>query len=307
MILQRTFIFTMLLGALFFNSQAQNDKKINETYDNLTAVHIKGSFCTVTAEGVDGTTLSIKGEISGSGSDNYSINYHVENGKLEVEVKSHKKNKWGWNNSLRGNIDVKVPKSVAVMIHNSSGNIYAKKLESSQEIELRASSGNIDAQQVTAALHVTASSGNIDLEQITGATKIKTSSGNQRVNQITGNVTSVASSGNTRFSDITGNLDALTSSGDIQLSNTKGACKLKASSGDIRGKGIHLEDHANIRTTSGSVNLDFANDMKELSFELTASSGNLRVAGEKSDRKLLLKQGSIQVKGVSSSGSQTYN
>ena len=67
-----------------------------------------------------------------------------------------------------------------------------------------------------------------------------------------------------------------------------------------------MKSDSRFRTSSGDIEIEFDNDMSDLSFDLEASSGDLSVDGRRSDRSLYIKEGDIWIKGVSSSGSQKY-
>jgi len=64
------------------------------------------------------------------------------------------------------------------------------------------------------------------------------------------------------------------------------------------------------KTSSGDIHINFLNEMKELSFDLKSSSGDLLVEKNNiknsSDKSLVVGQGPILVRGVSSFGDQSY-
>lgn len=301
----RTIFITLLFLSFGISSYAQEgEQTLKESFNQVKSVLLKGSFCNIEVEGIAGDKAEVFAEIKGSGADRFRIEHQFQNGELEIWVTNQKKNFWGGN--LKGMITVKVPKAVALEIDNSSGNVLVKNLEGGEKLVLGASSGNVEASDIHRDLTATTSSGNIELSKVTGHVKVRSSSGNQHLADIGGGVKSIASSGNVRIAHTQGMVDVYTSSGDVTLNDTAGGLKLKTSSGDVKGTEVLLKENADVKTTSGSVKIDFSNALSEMSFELTASSGSLRVGGDKSDRKLLLKQGGVLVRGVSSSGNQTY-
>jgi hypothetical protein len=48
------------------------------------------------------------------------------------------------------------------------------------------------------------------------------------------------------------------------------------------------------------------NREEELSFDLEAGSGNLRAAGNSGEDELFVRKGNIMIKGISSSGNQSF-
>jgi DUF4097 and DUF4098 domain-containing protein YvlB len=202
-------------------------------------------------------------------------------------------------------IDISIPKNIEVTAANSSGDLKVKNL-SGKSINLRASSGDVDAENLEGDLSITASSGDLTLNNLKGDLSGRTSSGSQEFRNVTGDISTVASSGDIEIEKSNGKLDALTSSGGISLKDTEGFVTVKTSSGDIEGNNVMLNESSNFKTSSGDIDIDLKNDIESLSFYLKASSGSLRAGNNKADKKLLLSNGKIKIDGISSSGSQNY-
>jgi hypothetical protein len=81
---------------------------------------------------------------------------------------------------------------------------------------------------------------------------------------------------------------------------------LQASSGKIHGEQITLTGNSSFRTSSGSIDYDFTNDIDELKFELESSSGQIVAGGTSAKGTVITGNGDILVKGKSSSGRQSY-
>ena len=90
----------------------------------------------------------------------------------------------------------------------------------------------------------------------------------------------------------------------------KGALGIGTSFGNIVGKDITLVNNSEFKTSSGSINMEFKNEMKDLRFDLAASSGRMLVEKDNikniSDHTLMVGNGKILVKGVTSFGNQNY-
>ena len=69
---------------------------------------------------------------------------------------------------------------------------------------------------------------------------------------------------------------------------------------------MELTGDAYFKATSGDVEIDFVNDLGDLSFDLTATSGNLDVGRRSGEKKLYINRGGYKIVGVTSSGNQEY-
>ncbi len=299
----RLLVFALVLFG--FQSFAQQDviSKIDVNYSDVKELKVRGSFCDVNIEGTSGNSATVKGNITGRNVE-VEIKHSFSGGVLEVWVEKDEKG-WKWNNNLRGVIDISIPKNAEVNGATSSGDLKVRNLDG-KSISLRASSGDVDAENLVGDLDITASSGDLTVEGLKGDLSSRTSSGSQEFRNITGDITTVASSGDIEIEKSNGKIDALASSGRISLRDTKGFATIKTSSGDIDGKNVMLTESSDFKTTSGDIDIDLKNDIESLSFYLKASSGSLKAGENKADRKLILSNGNIKVDGISSSGSQRY-
>ncbi len=325
----------ILLGISHIQAQDVLDQ-VSEKYSNITAVEVEGSFCSVTVVGSSGSDVDFKGEVIGNERYNIKIRHNVSGGTLHVWIDrpnlvSNVKGKLEFivpvntnidvNNSS-GSISVENIGQVAVGLKASSGSIRARNIDSSLTAE--ASSGSIsladikgDARAVTSSgshkhsniagnLKANASSGSLKVEGIGGEAELGTSSGSQSVNLIAGNLYTKASSGSIKINGVTGDVKANTTSGSISLNQVTGAVSLESSSGEQRGTNIKLTGHSKFKSSSGSISMQLVNDVEELSFALSASSGSLNAKGSSGRKRLVFDRGPIKVSGVSSSGSQSY-
>ena len=90
------------------------------------------------------------------------------------------------------------------------------------------------------------------------------------------------------------------------MTNVDGKLDVETTSGSIRGESVSLDGDSFFESSSGSINIELDNDISSMSFDLKASSGGLRVGSNRSDDRLIIKRGGIQITGRSSSGSQSY-
>ena len=271
--------------------------------EGIKEVEVRGSFCDVSVKGYSGQTLYFEGRVSGSSGRNYAIRYDRDGSFLKIWVESPRNN-WGYT---RGQLDLKVPSDIEVIVDNSSGDVLAEDL-SGRTIKLEASSGDIEANDIGNDLDLETSSGDIELTGLKGNLTSKSSSGDQRLRDINGDVEGRSSSGRISLEDVVGDIVAETSSGGIDLDGFRGGLKLESTSGSLDGDEIELTANSSFRSSSGSIDMELINDIESLNFDLDASSGSLRVGDRRaSDRYIDRRGGGIEIKGISSSGSQRYS
>lgn len=289
---------------LTFSCSAQEQFIVNAefSYSGVKELDIKGIFCEVKIKAGGGNGLSCSGDIKGSSKekDQFKI-MHNQNGstvKVWIEAPNNLEN-------IDGQLTFTVPKNVNLFVHNNSGNITVEGLKG-DKFTLETSSGSISIKNIQTNPHLSASSGNIKVLNLTGNLDVKTSSGRQNLLDIKGNILTVASSGKTRINNIKGNINANCSSGGIYLENTSGSLKLRTSSGGIEGISVMLTGDSELQSSSGKIKIKLKNALKDLSFDLTSSSGLIFVWGKQYKKNYQKQDGKILIKSVSSSGRQIY-
>ncbi|MCZ4694332.1 hypothetical protein DWB61_04465 [Ancylomarina euxinus] len=313
-----------LVGILFMpfysNSQtiyAEADTK----YDGIERVEVEGRFADVKILGTGEDGVELKGIIRGKlrGSNDFEIKHRQEGTVLKVWIEAPR--------SIMGRFEAqlsfKVPYSMDVDITNSSGDIYIEEIVAEQ-MKLKATSGDIVIKNVESLLTTTTTSGDLEINYLKGAISATSTSGNQKFNHIRASVSTVATSGDLLFFDVVGDLSTRTTSGDLQFEGIDGSLSnvstsgnliinkaktrldLLTTSGDISGDEIELIGDSKFKSTSGDISIDFANDLDGMSFDLRASSGDLRAGRHSAEGKLYMKHGDVWVYGHSSSGDQNY-
>jgi hypothetical protein len=301
------------LSLLFAINQtnAQNTiDQVDTSYDGVSKLIIKGSFCDVSVMGSNNESkVMFVGKITGTENNKeYKIMHRQSGNTLEVWIDRPERN-WnmGWNN-LNGKLDFKVSAKIDLIINNSSGDVIAENL-SGNICEVSATSGDVKAINIGTNLKIVATSGDIKTENVQGEVRARTTSGNQQINTVTGRIEADATSGDIRIGNCEGNVEATTTSGEIDMQNAKGLMSLRSTSGNIEGKDVTLTGDATFKSTSGTIEIRLKNNMKDLTFDLEATSGNLRAGEIRADRRLFVKngEGNIKIRGVSSSGNQSYS
>ena len=198
-----------------------------------------------------------------------------------------------------------VPMAAELDIKTSSGSIDVAGI-SSDRVKLKASSGDVELRNSSGKIDASTSSGNIDIESSNGKKDLSSSSGNISVTDSEGAITADSSSGTHSYDGIFGNIAAESSSGNIKTTNCEGVLELRASSGDLQGNVVTITDDSSFRTSSGSVDFDFANDIDDFAFELKSSSGSISVGRTQAKGNVSTGNGDINISGKSSSGRQSY-
>jgi DUF4097 and DUF4098 domain-containing protein YvlB len=199
----------------------------------------------------------------------------------------------------------RIPMKTDVAVTNSSGSVAVEGLTPSR-INLEVSSGKIRLKDITARLDVKSSSGSIEIEAYDGIKNISSSSGTITVSDSDGDIAADSSSGKHDYRKIIGSIAAHSSSGKIMVSDSEGTVELRSSSGSLGGSALSITGNSAFQTTSGSINIDFSNDIDDFTFKLESSSGMITVAGIRAKGDVATGSGKIQITGISTSGSQKY-
>ncbi|MEQ9404015.1 MAG: DUF4097 family beta strand repeat-containing protein [Cyclobacteriaceae bacterium] len=272
---------------------------------NVNEVRIEGSFCDVYVE--RGDRNYVTGVIKGKGEKgDYTFDTEITGSTLVVKVIRKDRRSWKGYNLSESKIELTIRDGVKLDIDNSSGDIYVTGL-STDDSKIEATSGDITLKRIQADIEVETSSGDISIDQLTGALEIQSTSGDQRIYNTDGDIDSRASSGDITISNFNGKMEMETTSGDVDIRGGIGILNVQTTSGNIEGDDIDLKGDAYFRASSGDVEIDFLNDLSEMSFDLTATSGNLSVGNKSGEKKLYIDRGGYKVTGVTSSGNQEYD
>ena len=299
-------LIASLLTISIFPLVAQNIlAKAELEAENVEEVRIEGSFVDVYVN--TGDKVYFKGIIRGSGDEgDYNFDTDIQGKTLVVRVERRRDNRSWRNYKLNeSRIDLTITDGVELDIDNSSGDIYVANLRASNS-KLEASSGDITLKSIVANLNVETSSGDIEIDGLTGDSDIESTSGDQEIYNSKGNIETRASSGDITIAGFNGKIKAQATSGDIELKKGVGAVKVRTTAGNIDGYGIELNNNAYFDATSGRIEIDFDNDLNDLSFDLTATSGDLEVGDRSGEKRLVIERGGYKVIGTTSSGDQEY-
>jgi len=274
--------------------------------ENVDEVRIEGSFVDVYIK--KGDRVYFSGIIEGNGEeDDYRFETDIIGSALVVKV-VNTRNKYNWRNRriTKSRIDVTITEGVKLDIDNSSGDVHVANLRA-PESTIKASSGDITLRSIVTNLELETSSGDIDVDGLIGDSRVESTSGDQRLLGLKGNMRTRASSGDITVSKFEGSLSIEATSGDIQIRGGKGTLDVRTTSGEIEGDDILLTGDATFDATSGDIEMDFENDLSELSFDLRATSGDLEVGNRSAEKRLMIDRGGYKITAETSSGDQEYD
>lgn len=197
-----------------------------------------------------------------------------------------------------------------VDISSTSGNIVAKNI-TGQHCNVVSRYGHIDLNTISAKVTIESSSGNVKLTDIIGDIKIDATYGRQNLSHIIGKVVTFSRSGDISITQLQGDLELESSYGNVNLNDCKGKVKITMTSGNLNAWKLELVDALDIYSKYGNVKIQLENNVKDLSFELFAPSGKLKVSkgdvnNTSEDSRLIIKNGKIQIKCYTASGSQEF-
>jgi DUF4097 and DUF4098 domain-containing protein YvlB len=199
----------------------------------------------------------------------------------------------------------RVPHECEVKIKNTSGEVRVERI-ASREIQIQSTSGNIDIRRTSADLQLSSSSGKIWIEGCHGNKDLRASSGNITVHDSEGDLKVETSSGKQAYDGIKGDISAHSSSGELSITKHEGGLNLESTSGKQTGRDIRITKDSSFRTSSGKIDFAFINGIEDFTFDLTSSSGKIRVGSTNAKGRVVTGNGKILIKGKSSSGGQIY-
>ena len=158
--------------------------------------------------------------------------------------------------SVSVSFKITAPQSVEVKFKTGSGNIKVSEVEG--EVTADAGSGGLKISKCKNALDLQTGSGEITVAECEGSVNADSGSGGIRLQKNIGAAVLHTASGKIRVTGIEGALEATSDSGGITVRNSVGALDLHALSGRISADLQSLMDHANFKTSSGSINVKVA-------------------------------------------------
>jgi|GEM_PF-5974586 len=322
-------------SAVNYETTDSSSSKRDTIFKGITKIEISGEFFDVDVKVhsqpdvlfYEEHSVSVKGAHSKISKYNVVTEKKDSTLKIYIDAEDHRGIMIVGSISISGMMALTVPEGTEVIVHNVSGNVKLNGLKG-KKAEVHTSSGDIGIDNISGPLNMQSVSGDIRIKSCKGNVVMTSSSGDQYVENLEGNFTTQSVSGNLHFTNVKGNANLASSSGDqvlsgiegnihasavsgnITVNDCKGDLTLNTSSGNLTGKNNRLSTGSKLQSVSGDIKMSFANDKKELSYDLNSVSGGLSVENGsetvKEEKRLMLRQGAIMVQATTSSGDQRF-
>ncbi len=207
----------------------------------------------------------------------------------------------------RGDGVVIEPTRITGIVSSARNEIIRLYLPANIGVEIESGSGSVTVNDIDLEeLRIDSGSGSIEVSGTSGPLALSAGSGDIRVTGSDGAVMAESGSGSHDYRDVKGEIVANAESGSIRLDDVTGVLSISAGSGDLAGISVALTGDSSFTTLSGSIDMTFENSEDELSFDLDAGSGEIRVGDTHGANRMIIGTGGIEVRGRSESGDQDY-
>lgn len=251
------------------------------TYDAISSLRVEAGTFAVDVQAVRGRHVAM--EIQDY-PDGYTVYHNVSGSSLRVWVESDFPL---FSRSHRGKLVFRVPHDVDLAIDNSTGDVSVRGVRSED-------------------LQVETSTGDIELERIERGAYLRSTTGSVRVRQSHGDFDVGSTTGSISLAEIAGDLRLRSTTGRIEIEAVTGQVRLKTSTGRQIGRRVTLTGDSSFESSTGHIEIDLTNELDALEFDLSSTTGSLRVDDDRSQRRLFLAGTGITVKGSTSTGSQHF-
>ncbi len=156
------------------------------------------------------------------------------------------------------------------------------------------------------ALVVETAGGNILVETVKGSIKLASTSGNITVRSCRGTVEARSSTGNHKYDYFEGDVRAESSTGNIDLANVQGGLELESTTGRLEGRNVRVTADSRLRSTTGRIEMDFANPLQDFTFSLRSVTGQIEIGGTEARGRIEKGSGPLRITAQTTTGRQTY-
>jgi len=272
--------------------------EIQQDFPEIKSIMVEGVFLDVSYIG-DPTKDKVSLEALINTNSGAKINYHVKDDRLIIEVKST----GGSLKKSEGYINLTGPEDLEINLGVSSGNLHVENIRNTIS-HLTASSGKISAKKISSSgITFSVSSGEVHGEDLLGRINAHFSSGKVNFHKIEGRINGEGSSGILTVTDLKGRVDAKVSSGKVHLERVTALGKLAVSSGSITGRQSGLGPNTELTASSGNISIQTNSILNHYNYELTTSSGSVKIGDATSPGTLKIYNGADHtIKGLVGSG-----
>ncbi len=268
-------------------------------YSGMNALEVEAETFAVEIRATRGRRVEMEVE---NAPNSYTVYHSTENGAVRVWVE---RTFSLFSRPHRGRLVFLVPADMALTLDTSTGEVYATGI-TTDSVSIETSTGSVLVEEFTRGASVRSTTGGIDIRRSEGDFTVRSTTGSIAITSVDGDLEVNSSTGSQRYEEITGDIDARSTTGRIELSDTEGRLRLRTSTGRQVGADVRLTGDSSFDSTTGSIEMDLENDVHALEFDLSSTTGSLRVGADRSQRELFLSGTGHTVTGSTSTGSQHY-
>ena len=241
LIMALVIILSLILTTGLF---AQDEKKVNKTFDKKSEIRIKLVLgnCLIKKSNNDKINVNLVYTYS---DENFEPVFRERSGYIEMKEKFHGDNPRG-----ESNWTIEIPEDMEIDFESATGDLVIENVNveidgntGTGDIEISGAAGKYDLNTGTGRIDMTDSEGDFDLNSGTGRINVKGSEGEFKLNSGTGRVSA---------------------------KNIKGNIKLNSGTGDVEAGNITIEDEGSFNSGTGDAEVISPSGNN---YELTVSSG----------------------------------
>jgi len=177
----------------------------------------------------------------------------------------------------------------------------------SSDLTIETSTGDVRVTGLAgAALRVSTTTGSITILASGGELEVSSTTGALEIDDFEGTITASSTTGRQYYEEVAGEIDARSTTGRIEFRDVAAHLRVRTSTGSQTGRGVRLTDDSRFEATTGSIDMELENELDDLEFDLTSTTGSLRVGDERSQRRLFFGGSGIEVTATTSTGSQRF-
>jgi lia operon protein LiaG len=230
-------------GGWSWNSQMSVQKQETVSLDGISNIKMDFSSENITITPIDGSEIKIVETCNRNLSEREKFTVSRDGSSLSVAQGQNRISFSFFGMSMNRKVELLIPRSYAgdLAVKLNSGNIVLSEDEAFKNLDCSLDSGNFEAAGL----------------KIDSSATIQTDSGNVVVSSLASQAYNIS-----------------VTSGNIRFGTLSGSGYIKGTSGNIRVANLAIADYADVRTTSGNIELGLS---KDLSFEFAGytTSGNI--------------------------------
>ncbi|MFW6312484.1 MAG: DUF4097 family beta strand repeat-containing protein [Spirochaetota bacterium] len=293
---------TLIIASLFITSLlfgAGQGEDGDFTYGGIDTVEVDAGTFDVIVEATRGREVSMQIE---NYPDRFTVYHIVDGSTVRVRVEQTFSL---FTPAHRGTLVFRVPASTDVDVETTTGNASLTGV-SRAAVRVSTTTGSIDLEEIGGSLFAQSTTGGIVILRSSGELEVGSTTGSLEIDGFEGTVTASSTTGRQYHKDIVGQIDARSTTGRVELRDVAARLRVRTSTGSQTGHGVLLSDDSSFEATTGSIDMDLENELDELEFDLTSTTGSLRVGDERSQRRLFFGGSGIAVNARTSTGSQRF-